>query len=347
MFIKKLLQVIFTIFGLLSPIMVFILKINIWFIAIWLFCGILYFFTNTASKSPFLKTLWFLPVVFYLVHIIGVIYSQNLKSALFDLEVKLSLILFVFLFYLLFKEFNRSNIGIIQWSYIFTIFGISIYLLIRAILAYYNTNNASLLFYNELTKPYHPTYISMYIVMAIVFILQRLYSSRLKYQKILYFLWMVYFAMFLFMVSSKAGILTFSLILFIYSIFKIWWDKKYITSLIFILLSVAYGYYSTKTNYRFEIVSQSYKVAKHDVSTQESNSVRILVWSTALDIIKQNILFGVGTGDVKDQLINEYQKRNMIGALEKKLNAHNQYLETLMGLGLMGLFVLILLIFCH
>ena len=56
-------------------------------------------------------------------------------------------------------------------------------------------------------------------------------------------------------------------------------------------------------------------------------------------------MFGVGTGDVKEELLKEYKKENIPYAIEKSLNAHNQYLQSSVAIGSFGLLVLLLTIF--
>ena len=78
--------------------------------------------------------------------------------------------------------------------------------------------------------------------------------------------------------------------------------------------------------------------------TSKSTTDRIDIWKASVDIIKSNIFLGVGTGDVKDELIRSYKERNIEHALELKLNAHNQYLQTFMTLGIPGIATLLLML---
>ena len=82
------------------------------------------------------------------------------------------------------------------------------------------------------------------------------------------------------------------------------------------------------------------------VRTHETNghslTMRFEFWKTALCIIKQNILFGVGTGDVENAFKNQYQKENTCLQKQWQLRSHNQYLETTVALGLIGLLLFII-----
>ncbi|MGQ9847171.1 MAG: O-antigen ligase family protein, partial [Bacteroidales bacterium] len=83
----------------------------------------------------------------------------------------------------------------------------------------------------------------------------------------------------------------------------------------------------------------TFKTDRNDAATTKSNDARWLIWQAGLAVVKENPILGVGTGDVKDALIDEYAKRQMLGAIEKKLNAHNQFLETAVGQGIIGILV--------
>jgi O-antigen ligase len=80
-----------------------------------------------------------------------------------------------------------------------------------------------------------------------------------------------------------------------------------------------------------------------DKTSSESTAVRVLIWEQSIILIKENFLFGTGIGDVNDVLYKAYKENGLTGALDHKLNAHNQFLQTFIGLGVFG-FVLLLLL---
>jgi len=74
---------------------------------------------------------------------------------------------------------------------------------------------------------------------------------------------------------------------------------------------------------------------------KESTGSRILVWQSGWQIIQEHPFFGVGTGDVKDALLEEYSHKGIKYAYSRRLNAHNQYLQTYLSVGLIGFLVLV------
>lgn len=64
---------------------------------------------------------------------------------------------------------------------------------------------------------------------------------------------------------------------------------------------------------------------------------RFEYWKAALGIIKANILFGVGTGDVQQAFDDQYIRSNSPLFKEWRLRAHNQYLSIAVAFGTIGL----------
>ncbi len=64
---------------------------------------------------------------------------------------------------------------------------------------------------------------------------------------------------------------------------------------------------------------------------------RFEYWRTSLLIIKQNPVFGVGTGDVPAAFENQYKNMNSNLSVQNRLRSHNQYLSITIAFGLFGL----------
>jgi O-antigen ligase len=66
---------------------------------------------------------------------------------------------------------------------------------------------------------------------------------------------------------------------------------------------------------------------------------RFVIWNSVNNILKQNLVLGVGTGDIQDELNKEYLKTGNIKLAQANTNAHNQYLEVILENGLIGLII--------
>lgn len=83
----------------------------------------------------------------------------------------------------------------------------------------------------------------------------------------------------------------------------------------------------------------------HYKGNPEANSftMRLEFWRNGLQILKQNWLFGVGTGDVQLAFNKQYESTNSNLKHEYRLRSHNQYLTLFITFGVIG-FVLFLVI---
>jgi len=64
---------------------------------------------------------------------------------------------------------------------------------------------------------------------------------------------------------------------------------------------------------------------------------RILVWSSSLEVINNNLFFGTGPFSSQDVLNATYQKFGYLNPYKNNYNAHNQFLQTTLAFGLTGL----------
>ena len=62
-------------------------------------------------------------------------------------------------------------------------------------------------------------------------------------------------------------------------------------------------------------------------------------WKTAFHIIKQNLFFGVGTGDLAEAFKTQYELDNTTLKPQYQLRAHNQYITFAVAFGILGLLV--------
>ncbi|MEM7550377.1 MAG: O-antigen ligase family protein [Bacteroidota bacterium] len=75
-------------------------------------------------------------------------------------------------------------------------------------------------------------------------------------------------------------------------------------------------------------------------------SLRLEQWWVLIEhVFLNNLIFGVGIGDVEPVTLQAYEVFGPSLALENKFNAHNMYLQTAMATGIIGLIVLIAQLF--
>ena len=70
-------------------------------------------------------------------------------------------------------------------------------------------------------------------------------------------------------------------------------------------------------------------------------SLRYSVWESAYTVSKENFLWGLGEKKASALLLKEFEIRELKTPLKQKYHAHNQYLQTLLHYGCLGLLVLL------
>jgi O-antigen ligase len=74
---------------------------------------------------------------------------------------------------------------------------------------------------------------------------------------------------------------------------------------------------------------------------------RLEFWKTGWQIAQKNLLFGVGTGDIKQAFQDEYQSDNSLLLPYNRLEAHNTYLTFFITFGIGGVLYLLYVLFAY
>jgi O-antigen ligase len=164
---------------------------------------------------------------------------------------------------------------------------------------------------------------------------------------ILYAISWLWLFIFLVLLSSKAGLISLA-IPAIYMLYVInqktrsWWSMIAFSAF-FALIFTASFYLFPISFGRFAVVAKTIKTVTPDKgNVSESTFQRIMLWKSAMRILREHPLCGVGTGDVKQAFLKDYTLTGNTTGQEANLNAHNQYLQTSVALGLTGLLILVL-----
>lgn len=292
-----------------------------------------------------------LSISLYLIHIIGLLYTENFKYAGLDLEIKLPLLIIPMI---IFSENEINNDEIKKIYKYFTIGNIvaMILCLIFATNMYLKTKSITFFFYNDLSKFMHPSYFSLYLGFnVLIFVLQisRINKQDKKNKNTLIFLFILttIYLIFIAFLASKGGVLTLSICLILITIREVFRRKFYIFtyfSAILILLSIIfYTNQNTTTYKRFRDAKNEliYNKTQKPEETVGSSDTRIEVWRVTIELLKNNYLIGVGTGDIKDELVKQYKKNNFTLGVQNKYNCHNQFLQFFLIFGIIGIVIFV------
>lgn len=291
--------------------------------------------------------------VIYLIYLAGLLNTLNFQYGLFDLEVKLALFIFPLVFATTDEEsFSSSRRRELLIVYILGCLSGSLLLMGRASIATIFEHESDAFFYGKLSWFFHSSYLSMYYNFAIVVILDHLVTLDWKKKlvwRILESILILWFVLLVFLLSSKAGILSLGGILLFFAGLLIFKRKNWAGGLTILAISAAFFVITSQfLPGPFQRIETAGKVIRSEsgnmAQSPESTAERVSIWKVAVDIIREHYLVGVGTGDVKDELYVKYAERGMDSALTKKLNVHCQYLQTFVALGVAGFITLVLML---
>ena len=319
------------------------------FILIWSIC----FFAFDDVKSGIQRMLsnkWmYLLLAFFIIHAVGYFFSVNKDGALNAIEIKLSFLAFPILIGA--SNYNELQIKKIVISFISGCVLVSVIDIFRAFYLYF-FQDFNAFFYSEFSYFMHPSYFAMYLILAqlIILLFYPKWLAHLSHVNIKIGFMSVVFLVAIFLCSSKMGLMTAFLLLpltFCIILFNKGYKKVIIGLVIGLLISIAAAYKLFPTP--FERIKQAFKVTSSsetiDKTDAESTAVRILIWKESIKLIENNFLLGTTAGDANDKLVEAYEREGLTGALRKKLNAHNQFLQTFIGNGVIGFLLLLFMTF--
>lgn len=308
---------------------------------------------------PLRKDFLFLSFIcFYLLHVLGMLYSDNFTNGSFELQKKLSLLVFP-LIIATSRPMKTAQITSILGSLFLTTLATTViclgYAIYRTdIITTFPTINWLYFSYRDLTMIINiqHTYLALYVCFSIFFLLHSFAEnirnfSTMKKAGILFLV--LYLIFFLFLLASRAAIAAFIVISFLGILYYfiragralMGWTVLAGLALFIGILIYQMPFMKERFLLTLGVEQETVWINQYGDGVSKPNEDRKLTWNAATRIIKENYLAGIGTGDVQDALQLEYKKAGFDVGYESRLNAHNQYLETWIGIGIVGFLSLI------
>ncbi|MBK6522301.1 MAG: O-antigen ligase family protein [Sphingobacteriaceae bacterium] len=308
-------------------------------------------------------------VGFFFYHALSIIYSDNKKEAQFELEKKLSFLVFPLIFST--TDFiTGKNARTILKYFIGACALASVFCLGNATYFYFQ-GNPSLFVYHGLGSAlgFHAVYFSTFIgfcIFALLYHLLQNHKGMKAHVKVGFIALIFFFFVFMILLSSKTIIVTVFFISLGMGIMRFLkrYSKLAVTGAA-VLCLVVFAVIIRKTPYlnsRFqEIFKENYSSVLDRSDYRDfhftGGTIRVAIWKSVCDVVSEQnaLVFGVGIGDAQKLLTDHYNKIHIYpgdAILGFKgfthYNAHNQYLQFYITLGAVGLiFFLIILLYCY
>ncbi len=309
-------------------------------------------FIADFKSSPF----YILLVSLYLFYLVGMIWTENTALGWEDLKVKIPLFLFPFLFLLI--PIIKSFYYVLCRSLIFGCLTAVFFCSVRAFMHYRVNHNLQEFYYTSFSRFLHPTYFTMYINLAMLFLMQFILDNTVVSKKVK---WYDVFLLFLFsavviVLTARIAMITTLITLSAYTILELRKRKivsKFLKELLVgaIIIGVMF-FYLVKVNNRFTQISEV--IEKYENNTElvdtvnntgyNSTTIRIGLLKNGMELFKENPIFGVGTGDLIPESVNCLNRQGLHMLAQKSRGPHNQYLQVAVTLGIFGFFLFVLCI---
>ena len=183
-----------------------------------------------------------------------------------------------------------------------------------------------------------------------------IFTYHILYKKNRHRGWMIFAVIFLFVISYLLASRNLMLVLYVFTIgFAFYYtfkQKKYLegaTLLLGLLLGLFMIFkFFPKTLNRFKELAYTqfdYKSTgkeshyNMEVTKDQWNGAnfRMAAWRCGWELFLSSPIKGVNIGDKKDVLMDKYREKNFQFALQTQKNVHNNYLDILYSMGLIGL----------
>ena len=335
--------------------------LNSFFISIFIIHS---FFTKNfqAHFTKFLRPLLFLFIGYFLWCAVSLVYTQNIPVGISHLQTKLGFLLL--------------PIGIIgsgihtsarYRQLVMNVFvGLSVIVAIAALINAGITSIEAGSLYKvanddgTIVKQYyftythlaffimHPAYFSLYIGAAIFTGLYLVVNkTSLIKSAWLQIVIIGFLFIFLILLQGRISILAFLAMLFIGVLIYFFTKGSYLKGAGIVAVPIGFIvalllFAPASFTRRFtEFSSMKYDLQAPAVHDFNGFTIRLAEWECALDAIGKQPLLGHGLGDGHIELMKAYRENGFVVGYTKEYNCHNQYLETTLQTGLIGLLIML------
>lgn len=266
--------------------------------------------------------------------VMGLLYSTDRQTGYGAVETSLSLVAMSLVVHRL-ESFQRQHLRLVFFAFAAGLVLTSLICLVNAAGRFSKGGGTEVFFFNELTgvMDLQPTYLAYYLIAAITFGTYLLYEkSRVPVAAVIGVL-LFLFGMLLF----TGGLTAWVSILYVFSFFLLRFlldrnVREHLPAFVVVITLVAGMFLFNELRNR-------------DPSgfVMDDGWERLVLWEAALQASPVTML-GVGTGDYQAHLNDYYRTHGMQAFAETNFNAHNQFIGTYVAHGLVGLFVLLLML---
>lgn len=255
--------------------------------------------------SSIFSDLWYISIPVTLLYIMKILFSSIISYYLDEIHINRIIIILLVLGIVI------SSIGIVQYYC----------LNINMPSSWVDTSLYDISF-RAYSTFYNPNILAVFLGITILTGIVKYESVRSGKVRILSLICLVLSILCILLTYSRNGWLSVSIMLIVLSLL----DKKYIKyAILFPIIFLS-----------FELIGKTGRLLPENLLADSSIHYRIEIWKSSLNIIKDNLLLGVGPGTIWQKIpLYSMEIKSYVS------HAHNIYLQKLVDTGVIGLFLLI------
>lgn len=216
--------------------------------------------------------------------------------------------------------------------------------LVKSGIEYRSTGDYRVFFYHYLSgqMELNAIFLSSYCMESIVWLLYFwfIHPNRPgRPGKWVIVIWCLFLFLSVFLLSSKL-IISLTIICIAFLLLYIGYKRKHFIKSVLALLLVAglAGFAVSRfhyVNWRFAVTE--FRDYRGEIDNQNGLAIRLLMWQSAWELIKERPITGYGVKGADKELIQKFKEKNFALGVNAGYHAHNQYLQTALVAGFVGL----------
>lgn len=305
--------------------------------------GLGHFFRTLSGSS---RILMMVMVLFFLYHLLGLLWSRDLTAGWQSVEVKLSFLILPVLFA------TNDGLGAKRLQQLWLLFAASLvlsfsYSFVQSFLEFYPKGWAYVLSrMNVSAAIMHPGYYSNYFALALVWAVLSMedHAAMPVWQKGLLSFFILFMLLALLLLISKTAMLFLAcFVTWLLWLFAGRFRQGIARWVLFLFFVAGFAMLaSLLPSIRNRIHETTIQFAPPDknISIENSTGSRRVAWKLESELIRENPVFGYGTGEANSLLSERMVEQGYFKLAADHMHTHNQVLHTWIDLGLPGVLLL-------
>lgn len=300
---------------------------------------------NAALSRVGRCSLW-LMVLYFLLHLFSVLYSCDTAAALHGVSIKLSMLLIALAVLASDMSYLKpKHLTVLTFCLSATLTLRFVAMLLRAFVGWRGgTPVEDLLDYHF--DPLHHNYLALYLLSAVALIFAQVTHHwnrcEWRWQRWAALADMMLLVLYLVIMGSRSGLVILALLAVAGMAYLALVRKRWVATCIVLAgLTLFVGItYKALPELYWRIVYSAQQMA-----AGKNGDSRQTVWACGLEVLRGHELFGLGSGGYWDALYDSYVAHDFAeGYTHEQFDTHNQYLETTLATGVVGLAVLLAIV---